>query len=84
MLRRGPGTAMPFTTTPAVRDTIVVVPESPLPLEDRIATAPGDFRILTGDRPTGALHLGHYFGTLQNRVRLQDLGLETFLVIADY
>jgi tryptophanyl-tRNA synthetase len=42
------------------------------------------FRILTGDRPTGALHLGHYFGTLRNRVRLQDLGAEVFVLIADY
>jgi len=29
-------------------------------------------RILTGDRPTGRLHLGHYVGTLANRVKLQD------------
>ncbi len=29
-------------------------------------------RILTGDRTTGKLHLGHYVGSLQNRVRLQD------------
>ena len=28
-------------------------------------------RILTGDRPTGLLHLGHYVGSLRNRVRLQ-------------
>jgi tryptophanyl-tRNA synthetase len=42
------------------------------------------FRILTGDRPTGPLHLGHYFGTLRNRVRLQDLGAEVFVLIADY
>lgn len=41
-------------------------------------------RVLTGDRPTGPLHLGHYFGTLQNRVRLQREGVELFLVIADY
>ncbi|MFD9795966.1 tryptophan--tRNA ligase [Streptomyces sp. NPDC059070] len=41
-------------------------------------------RILTGDRPTGPLHLGHYFGTLQNRVRLQDEGAEVILVVADY
>jgi tryptophanyl-tRNA synthetase len=41
-------------------------------------------RILTGDRPTGALHLGHYFGTLANRVRLQRDGHEIFVVIADY
>ncbi|MEV5277399.1 tryptophan--tRNA ligase [Streptomyces sp. NPDC052811] len=41
-------------------------------------------RILTGDRPTGALHLGHYFGTLQNRVRLQNEGVDLLLVIPDY
>ncbi|MEI6789622.1 MAG: tryptophan--tRNA ligase [Myxococcaceae bacterium] len=41
-------------------------------------------RVLTGDRPTGALHIGHYFGTLANRVRLQNEGFETFVVIADY
>ncbi len=29
-------------------------------------------RILTGDRTTGKLHLGHYVGSLKNRVRLQD------------
>lgn len=40
-------------------------------------------RILTGDRPTGQLHLGHYVGTLANRVRLQD-EYELFLLIADY
>ena len=28
--------------------------------------------ILTGDRPTGRLHLGHYFGSLKQRVELQD------------
>ncbi len=40
-------------------------------------------RILTGDRPTGHLHLGHYVGTLANRVRLQD-EYEVFLLVADY
>jgi len=40
-------------------------------------------RILTGDRPTGKLHLGHYVGTLANRVRLQD-EYEVFLLVADY
>ena len=39
-------------------------------------------RILTGDRPTGKMHLGHYVGTLQNRVRLQD-EYECFFIIAD-
>jgi tryptophanyl-tRNA synthetase len=40
-------------------------------------------RILTGDRPTGKLHLGHYVGSLANRVRLQD-EYECFFIIADY
>lgn len=53
-------------------------------LEVELRTDPGRFRILTGDRPTGRLHLGHYFGTLHNRVRLQDLGVETYVIIADY
>ena len=39
-------------------------------------------RILTGDRPTSALHLGHYVGSLQNRVRLQD-EYDTYILIAD-
>ncbi|HEC30674.1 MAG TPA: tryptophan--tRNA ligase [Candidatus Yonathbacteria bacterium] len=39
-------------------------------------------RILTGDRPTGQLHLGHYVGTLKNRVRLQD-EYDCFFIIAD-
>ncbi|NWF78766.1 MAG: tryptophan--tRNA ligase [Chloroflexi bacterium] len=39
-------------------------------------------RILTGDRPTGKLHLGHYVGSLQNRVALQD-SYECFFIIAD-
>lgn len=53
-------------------------------LEREIAERPSAFRILTGDRPTGPLHLGHYAGTLANRVRLQAAGVEVFLVIADY
>ena len=39
-------------------------------------------RILTGDRPTGPLHIGHYFGALKNRVELQDK-YDTFVIIAD-
>ena len=41
-------------------------------------------RILTGDRPTGKLHLGHYMGSLLNRVKLQKEGMECFFIIADY
>ena len=40
-------------------------------------------RILTGDRPTGPLHVGNYVGTLANRVKLQD-SYDTFLLVADY
>jgi len=40
-------------------------------------------RILTGDRPTGKLHLGHYVGTLVNRVKFQN-GYDLFLLVADY
>jgi tryptophanyl-tRNA synthetase len=53
-------------------------------LEKLIPEDPGRFRVLTGDRPTGRLHLGHYFGTVHNRVRLQDLGVEMFVLVADY
>ena len=38
--------------------------------------------ILTGDRPTGRLHIGHYFGSLKSRVKLQDK-FETFIEVAD-
>ena len=52
-----------------------------IPAEPLTAFAP---RVLTGDRPTGRLHLGHLFGTLQNRVRLQEDGVDMFVVVADY
>jgi tryptophanyl-tRNA synthetase len=39
-------------------------------------------RILTGDRPTGKLHLGHYVGSLKNRIELQD-NYETIILVAD-
>ena len=41
-------------------------------------------RIVTGDRPTGPLHIGHYLGTLANRVRLQETGCPVTIVVADY
>ena len=40
--------------------------------------------ILTGDRPTGKLHIGHYLGSLKNRVALQNSGeYNTYVMIAD-
>jgi len=53
-------------------------------LEALIAADAARFRILTGDRPTGPLHLGHYFGTLSGRVRLQRAGAALFVLVADY
>jgi tryptophanyl-tRNA synthetase len=53
-------------------------------LEDDLRKNPGKYRVLTGDRPTGMLHIGHYFGSLLNRVRIQSLGAEVYIVIADY
>ena len=48
------------------------------------AVHPDKYTMLTGDRPTGRLHLGHYFGTLKGRVALQDMGIKTNIIIADY
>lgn len=49
-----------------------------------IQANPGKYRVLTGDRPTGSLHIGHLFGSLANRIAVQNLGVTTFIVIADY
>ncbi len=53
-------------------------------LHVQVLADPRRFRVLTGDRPTGPLHIGHYLGTLANRVRLQNLGVEVIVLIADY
>ncbi|MFR0568524.1 tryptophan--tRNA ligase [Bifidobacterium apri] len=45
---------------------------------------PGKFTMLTGDRPTGRLHLGHYFGSIRERVNMQNAGVNTNIIIADY
>ena len=69
-------------------DTYAVARERSDLLDDLIdahaADSPDRYRMLTGDRPTGPLHIGHYLASLRNRVRLQDKGVETFVVIADY
>jgi tryptophanyl-tRNA synthetase len=67
-----------------VRGSLAVALRRSAEIERRIEEDPRSFRILTGDRPTGDLHLGHYFGTLRNRVRLQDAGAELYVMIADY
>ncbi|PNV68268.1 tryptophan--tRNA ligase [Enteroscipio rubneri] len=49
-----------------------------------LSVHPENYTMLTGDRPTGRLHLGHYFGTIRERVALQDMGIATRIIIADY
>jgi tryptophanyl-tRNA synthetase len=53
-------------------------------LEADLILHPENYRVLTGDRPTGRLHIGHLFGSLQNRVRLHRMGVQSYIVIADY
>ncbi len=53
-------------------------------LEQDLHKHPEEYKVLTGDRPTGRLHIGHLFGSVLNRVRLHKLGVPTFIVIADY
>ena len=53
-------------------------------LEYDLSQNPNKYRVLTGDRPTGNLHLGHYFGSITNRLKLQNSGIETYVLIADY
>ena len=69
---------------PSSTASVAAARERSAQIEARLATDPSGYRVLTGDRPTGALHLGHYLGTLANRVRLQDDGVEVVLVVADY
>jgi tryptophanyl-tRNA synthetase len=73
-------TATPVVDRPAAEPD----PTATAGLVERIARDPEAFRVLSGDRPTGPLHLGHYLGTLANRVRLQNIGVPTVVVIADY
>ena len=67
-------------STASVRKAI----ERSAEIEEQIDIDPTRFRVLTGDRPTGMLHLGHYFGTLKGRVELQNRGVDTWILVADY
>ena len=50
----------------------------------KLEARPSSFTMLTGDRPTGRLHLGHYFGSIRERVAMQERGVNTNIIIADY
>ena len=65
-------------------DTFTALLERSASVADDLTAHPGRYRVLTGDRPTGPLHLGHLFGSVLERVRLQNAGVETFVIIADY
>jgi tryptophanyl-tRNA synthetase len=75
---------MTTTLSDAVPGSLAAALRRSAEIEAAIGEDAGRVRILTGDRPTGYLHLGHYFGTLRNRVRLQDAGAEVLVLVADY
>ena len=66
---------MTTTLSDTVSDSLAAMLRRSAALEAAIERDAGSrrSRILTGDRPTGPLHVGHYFGTIDNRVRLQEL-----------
>lgn len=49
-----------------------------------IAADASRHRVVSGDRPTGPLHIAHLFASIQQRVALQDMGVETLVLVADY
>ena len=65
-------------------DSFSATAERSIGIAAAVARRPEGFRVVTGERPTGPLHLGHYFGTIRERVRLQEAGVDMFLVLADY
>jgi tryptophanyl-tRNA synthetase len=69
---------------PSPTESLKVCIERNPKLLQSIKDSPSRFRVLTGDRTTGALHVGHYFGSLKNRVLLQNWGVDVFVLLADY
>ncbi|MGL5098220.1 MAG: tryptophan--tRNA ligase, partial [Planctomycetia bacterium] len=55
---------------------------APIDAAPALNAPPAKKRLLTGDRPTGRLHLGHYVGSIANRVKLQDQ-YDCYFIIAD-
>lgn len=85
-MHQTPATAVPARpqADPGESQSLVAALRKSAELEALIAADPAQFTIATGDRPTGSLHLGHYFGTLTNRIRLERAGVQMFVLIADY
>lgn len=53
-------------------------------IEADLSVSPGRYRMLTGVRPTGNMHLGHFFGTMSSWATIQDRGVDTWILVADY
>ena len=66
------------------RDTFLASKKISDEIKADLAVHPEKYTMLTGDRPTGRLHMGHYFGTIRERVALQNAGVTTRIIIADY
>jgi tryptophanyl-tRNA synthetase len=73
-----------MTDSPEAEGSYAEAVERSRQLEAKLQQNPKAYRVLTGDRPTGRLHIGHLFGSILNRVRLTQLGIPTYIVIADY
>ena len=56
---------MESEATPEAEKSLQRSEERSREIELEIASDPAEFRLLTGDRPTGRLHIGHYFGSLE-------------------
>lgn len=69
---------------PEVSVTLIKARDISHKTEKAIEEDPDQFRMLTSGRPTGHPHVGYYFGSLYSRMRPQNAGVETWLVIADY
>ena len=65
-------------------DTVLASKKISDEIKADLAVHPEKYTMLTGDRPTGRLHMGHYFGTIRERVALQNAGVTTRIIIADY
>lgn len=64
--------------------TFLAAAERSRKADEGIDKNPKKYKALTGDRPTGHLHIGHYFGSLRNRVRLQSRGVPLMVLVADW
>lgn len=80
----GANTTASAAISAAVSDTFNASKRRSDAIRADLPVHPEKYTMLTGDRPTGRLHLGHYFGSILNRVAMQNQGVKTYVLIADY